>query len=126
MAQATAISIRKFHAAVNSAVAAAHKKHPKIPLPPSVEEVTYFPYLIWGFPVPEPYVSQLGKEGLAGLTAVAGEIATHIQGALPEAPALTAAPAVHAAPAAGAVFSYGGHIIMGRWLAPPALQGVKE
>src|SRR5258708_39741529 len=94
MAQATAISISKFHAAVNSAVAAAHKKNPKIPLPRKVDEVVYIPYLIWGFPVPEPLVSQLGREGLAGLTAVAGEIATHVQGAIPEAHALTAAPKV--------------------------------
>lgn len=122
MAQATAISIKKFHAAVNSAVAAAHKKHTKIPLPPTVEEVTYWPYLIWGFPVPDPIV---GKAGIAELTAIAGEIATHIQGALPEAPALTAAPGVHA-PVPGAVVSFGGHIIMGRWIAPPMVQSIKE
>ena len=125
MAQATAISIKKFHAAVNSAVAAAHKKHPKIPLPPAVEEVTYWPYLIWGFPVPDPIVQQLGNEGIAGLTAIAGEIATHIQGALPEAPALTGSPGVHG-PVPGAVVAFDRHIIMGRWIAPPVLQSIKE
>jgi hypothetical protein len=124
MAQATAISIRKFHAAVNSAVAAAHKKHSKIPLPPKVDEVVYFPYLIWGFPVPEPLVSQLGKEGLGGLTAIAGEIATHIQGAVPEAHALTAAGPHRAAP--GAVVAFDRYLIMGGWILPQQIQGLKE
>ncbi len=55
-------------------------------------------------------------EGLGQATAIAGEIATHLEGAIPEA--FTAG-----APAAGgshgALFAFGGHIIMGRTLVPP-------
>ncbi len=122
--KATAISIRELSAAVNTAVASAGKKFPKIPIK-TVNEVSYFPYLILGFPVPDPIYQQIEKEELGALNAFAGEVAGHLSGSVPEAGgAEVLAAGTGGGPAA--LLAFNKHIIMGRWLAPQVLPSVRE
>lgn len=122
MAKATAISIAKLTATVNTAVAAAGKKFPNLPVKPP-NEVSYFPYLILGFPVPEPLAQAILNENIGTLNAFANEVAGHLAGAEQGG---VAGAAAGAGSGGGAVFSFGGHIIMGRNLAPPAAIALGE
>ncbi|HLW77352.1 MAG TPA: hypothetical protein VKS01_10210 [Bryobacteraceae bacterium] len=124
MAQkATAISISKLSAAVNTAVASAGKRFPTIPIPPP-NEVCYYPHLILGFPVPEPIAQAIEKESIANLNAFAGEVAGHL-GQFAEGGGGAATPAPGGG-SLGAVYSFGGHIIMGRWISPPTVAAIRD
>jgi hypothetical protein len=123
--QATSISISKLTAAVNTAVAAAGKKFPKIPLKP-VHEVCYFPYWICGIPVPDPIFKQLEGETFGTLNAVAGEIGTHLGQSMPELFGGEAGAGAGAGGSTAALFSVNGHLIMGRRPAPQVLPNFKE
>jgi hypothetical protein len=123
--QAQSISIHKLTAAVNTAVAAAGKKFPKIPIPP-VQEVCYIPYWICGIPVPDPIYQKLGGETFANVTALAGEIGNSLGQSMPEL--FTGAEAGAAAGAGGgaaALYAVNGHLIMGRRPAPMVVPSVK-
>jgi hypothetical protein len=124
--KATAISVRELTAAVNTAVASAGKRFPKIPIK-TVNEVSYFPYLIMGFPVPDPIFQQIVKEELGSVTAFAAEVAGHLAGVAPEAaePELLAK-GTGGGGGSGALLAFNNHIIMGRWLAPAALTSIQE
>ena len=111
MPKANSISLSHFTSAVQTAVKAAVQKHPKFKFeaPQGVE----FSYLIRGIPVPE----QLLQNVTFGETqAFANEVAAHI-GAQPG----VAAEAAGAKPS-GAVYSVGGHVIIGI----PAVQAFLE
>jgi hypothetical protein len=123
MAQATSISVSKLHKAVNAAVAAAGQKFPNFK-PGPIQEIAYYPYWICGFPVPDPIYRQLQQQGLGEVNAIAGEIAGHLQGAVPEA--FAGAPAAPGGGGAGALYAFGGHIIIGRTLAPPLAANIRE
>ena len=112
MAQARAISLSKFTAAVQAAVKAAVAKHPKFKIePPQAISVSY---LIRGIPIPDPILSQVT---LGETQAFANEIAGHLATAYPDALAAEAAKS-----AGGAVLAVGGHVILG---IPPAQQMVQ-
>jgi hypothetical protein len=101
MPQAKAVSLSHFTGAVQSAVKAAVKKHPKFKVEPP-EGVT-FSLLIRGFPVPD---SVLANVTFAETQAFANEVAAQISaqpGMAAEAKLATA----------GSIFSGGGHIILG-------------
>lgn len=110
MAQAKSISLGHFTAAVQSAVKAAAKKHPKFKV--EAPAAITFDYLIRGYPVPE---SVLANVTFAETQAYANEVAAHI----------SAGPGMAAAQLSpqGAIYSHGGHIIIG---IPPADQFVLE
>ena len=106
MAQAHSLSLAKFQASVQAAVAAAVQKHPKFKIdPPRAVAISY---LIRGIPVPEAI---LAHATFAETQAFAADIAAHIGGAVPGA-----APALERG-AHGAVLSIGQHVIIG---IPPA------
>ena len=107
MAQAKALSLGHFTAAVQSAVKAAVKKHPKLQVP-APESIT-FSYLIRGFPLPDTLVANVS---IAEAQAFADEIATTVA-ARPELAAASLPGGK------GALYSTGGHIIIG---IPPADQ----
>ena len=111
MAQAKSISLSQFTGAVQAAVKAAAQKHPKFKfeLPHGVT----FSYLIRGFPVPE---SVLQNVTFGETQAFANEVAAHIG-----TQAGIAAEAKLGAQ--GAIYSHGGHIIVG---IPPAEQFLME
>ena len=112
MAQAIAISLSKFTAAVQAAVKAAVAKHPKFKIdPPQAISVSY---LIRGIPIPDPILSQVT---LAETQAFANEIAGQVASAFPDALVTEAA-----RPAGGAALAVGGHYILG---IPPAPQMVQ-
>ena len=101
MAQAQSISLSHFTTAVQSAVKAAVQKHPKFKMD-SPQGVT-FSFLIRGIPVAE---SVLANATFGETQAFANEVATQI----------SAQPGIAAAAAGGtkgAIYSVGGHIILG-------------
>jgi hypothetical protein len=108
MAQASSISLGQFTTAVHAAVKAAAQKHPKFKV--EVPQGITFSYLIRGFPVPEAVLQNVT---FGETQAFANEVAAHIstQAGMKEA-SLTG----H-----GALYSTGGHIIVG---IPPADQFV--
>ena len=120
--KATSISIKQLSAAVNKAVAAAAQRTPSIPIPPP-NEVSYFPYLILGFPVPDAIAQKVAQESFANLNAfandVAGQLGEFVEGG-------AAGAAAGAGGSLGAIYSAGGHIIMGRWIAPPNAGAIRE
>jgi hypothetical protein len=113
MAQATTISLSKFTGAVQAAVKAAVAKHPKFKVdPPHAISVSY---LIRGIPIPEAILANVS---VGETQAFADDIVAHVAGAHPEAVA-----AVGRGPGGGgAVFSAGGHCIVG---IPPASQMIQ-
>lgn len=102
MAQAKSISLSQFTTAVQSAVKSAVKKHPKFQAVEAPQGIT-FNYLIRGIPVPE---NLLQNVTFAETQAFANEVAAHISAQ----PGITA-DAI--AGAKGAIYSAGGHIILG-------------
>ena len=125
-AKATSISIKKLHAAVNTAVGAAQKKFPKIPIPPATD-VCYIPYWICGIPVPDPIYRQLEAEKFGDMVQVAGEIGNSLGQQMPElfAGEAGAGPA-GAGGSAAAIFSVNGHLILGRRPMPQVVPGLHE
>ncbi len=123
--KATAISVRELTAAVNTAVASAGKRFPKIPIK-TVNEVSYFPYLIMGFPVPDPIYQQIVKEELGSVTAFAADVAGQLAGVAPEAAEPELLAKGTGGGGSGALLAFNNHIIMGRWLAPRVLPSVQE
>lgn len=102
MAKATSISVSKLSSVVQEAVKAAAAKHPKM----NVEAATLsLGYLIWGFPVPDNFSALTVRETQAFATDVAAGLARTVG----------TAPGSHLE---GAVFSHGGHLIIG-FPAPP-------
>jgi hypothetical protein len=102
MAKPVSISLSKFTTSVQAAVKAAVAKHPKFSV--EVPNAVSVAYLIRGIPVPEAIAA---KATLAETQAFATDVATHLAQAHPEA--FAASPSAHL----GAVYSFGGHIILG-------------
>jgi hypothetical protein len=101
MAQAQSISLSQFTAAVQSAVKAAVQKHPKFKL--DAPQGVTFSFLIRGIPVSD---SVLANVSFGETQAFANDLAAEI----------SAQPGVAAAAASGgkgAIYSAGGHIILG-------------
>ncbi len=101
MAQAKSISLSHFTGAVQSAVKAAVQKHPKFKM--DAPQGVTFSYLIRGIPVPETF---LANATFAETQAFADEVATQI----------SAQPGIAVNTVAGgkgAIYSAGGHIIIG-------------
>ena len=101
MAQAKSISLSHFTGAVQSAVKAAVQKHPKFKM--DTPQGVTFSYLIRGIPVPETF---LANATFAETQAFADEVATQISAQ----PGITASTV---AGGKGAIYSAGGHIIIG-------------
>ena len=96
MPKATSISVEKLSTAVAAAVKAAVDKHPKIKVDASGGLAAS--YLIWGIPVPDAIAGTLTvKETQEFANEVAAKLGAGLGG-----------PAVE-----GAVFSHGGHLILG-------------
>ena len=109
MAKAVSISLSKFTASVQAAVKAAVAKHPKFKV--DVPNAVSVGYLIRGIQLSE---AVLANATLGETQAFAGDIASHIAGAHPEAFALQAG---GGGQGGGAVLSIGRHVIVG---IPPA------
>lgn len=110
MAQAKSISLSQFTGAVQAAVKAAAQKHPKFKV--EAPQGVTFSYLIRGIPVAE---SVLANVTFGETQAFANEIASHINAQPGMAEAKLGAQ--------GAIYSHGGHIILG---IPPAEQFLLE
>jgi hypothetical protein len=102
MAKATSISATKLSDAVQDAVKAAVAAHPKLKVEPTILSLGH---LIWGFPVPEHFHTLTVRETQAFATDVAAGLGRSVGTAL-------------GAHLEGAVFSHGGHLIIG-FPAPP-------
>ena len=102
MTKPVSISLSKFTTSVQAAVKAAVAKHPKFNV--EVPNAVSVAYLIRGIPVPEAIAS---KTTLSETQAFATDVATHLAQAHPEAFAAGSSARV------GAVYSLGGHIIVG-------------
>ncbi|HEX8811275.1 MAG TPA: hypothetical protein VF742_04715 [Terracidiphilus sp.] len=101
MAQAQSISISHFTSAVQAAVKAAAQKHPKFKL--DTPQGVTFSYLIRGIPVPETFLSNVT---FGETQAFANEVAAQI----------SAQPGIGleaSVAGKGAIYSAGGHIIIG-------------
>jgi hypothetical protein len=101
MAQAQSISLSHFTSAVQSAVKAAAQKHPKFKL--DAPQGVTFSYLIRGIPVPE---TMLANVTFGETQAFANEVAAQI----------SAQPGIALEASLGgkgAIYSAGGHIIIG-------------
>ena len=110
MDKPVSISLKAFTSSVQAAVKAAVAKHPKFNLP--VPNGISVSYLIRGIPVPDEI---LAKVSMAETQAFAADIAAHLGKA--QAGGLAARPA-----AQGAVFSFGGHVIIGIPVPPEIMQ----
>ena len=97
MAKAASLSISKLSSAVQDAVNAAAAKHPKFKVEPTAVSLGY---LIWGFPVPENFHAHTVRETEAFASEVAAGLGRGIGTALGSS-------------LQGAVFSHGGHLIIG-------------
>jgi hypothetical protein len=97
VAKATSISATKLMSAVQDAVKAAVEKHPKLKVEPTNLSIGY---LIWGFPVPENFNAFSVRETQAFAADVAAGLGRGIGTAL-------------GSHLEGAVFSHGGHLIIG-------------
>jgi hypothetical protein len=102
MVQAKSISLNQFTTAVQSAVKSAAQKHPKFKL--DAPQAISFRYLIWGIPVPE---NLLANVTFAETQAFADSVAANI------APQAGFAVEAKATGGKGAIYSAGGHIIIG-------------
>ncbi len=107
MPKATSISVEKLSTTVAAAVKAAVQKHPNIKVDPATS--LSLSYLIWGIPVPEPIAGALT---LRDAQAFANDVASQLGPGLPGQSSLT-----------GAVFSHGGHLIIGIPVPPEVLIG---
>jgi hypothetical protein len=104
--KATSISVEKLSSTVAAAVKAAVQKHPNIKVDPATS--LSLSYLIWGIPVPEPIAGALTmREAQAFANDVAAQLGPGLPGAQLE----------------GAVFSHGGHLIIGIPVPPEVLIG---
>jgi hypothetical protein len=112
MDKPVSISLKAFTSSVQAAVKAAAAKHPKFNLP--VPNGVSVSYLIRGIPVPDEI---LAKVTVAETQAFAGEVAAHLAKA--QAGGLSA---VRPGAQAGAVFSIGGHLIIGIPVPPEIMQ----
>jgi|HubBroStandDraft_6_1064221.scaffolds.fasta_scaffold16610_2 hypothetical protein len=101
MAQAKSISLSQFTAAVQSAVKTAAQKHPKFKL--DAPSGITFNYLIRGIPVPETF---LANATFAEAQEFANEVAIQIS-------AQPGMAAEAGGKGKGAIYSAGGHIILG-------------
>ena len=111
MDKPVSISLKAFTSSVQAAVKAAVAKHPKFNLP--VPNGISVSYLIRGIPVPDEI---LAKVTMAETQAFAADIAAHLGKA--QAGGLAARPATQG----GAVFSFGGHVIIGIPVPPEIMQ----
>src|ERR1700752_5205970 len=102
MTQAKSISLNQFTGAVQSAAKSAAQKHPKLKI--EAPQAISFRYLIWGFPVPE---SILANISFAEAQAFADTVAANI------APQAGLALDAKTTSSKGAIYSAGGHIIIG-------------
>jgi hypothetical protein len=102
MAKATSISVNKLSSTVQDAVKAAMEKHPKLKVDPATLSLGH---LIWGFPVPEHFNTLTVRETQAFATDIAAGLSGSVGTAL-------------GSHLEGAVFSHGGHLIVG-FPAPP-------
>jgi hypothetical protein len=107
MSQAKSLSLSQFTTAVQTAVKAATQKHPQIKL--DLPQGITLSYLIRGFPVPEAMLSNVT---FAETQKFADEVAVQIA-AQPEIGAQLAAKPGTAGGGKGAIYSAGGHIIIG-------------
>jgi hypothetical protein len=106
VAKAMSISVDKLSSAVSAAVKAAVEQHPKVKLDPASPLTAS--YLIWGIPVPDALAGTLTvRETQAFATEVAAKLG----------------PALSGQTVAGAVFSHGGHLILGFPVPPEILIG---
>jgi hypothetical protein len=105
MAKATSISVNKLSSAVEAAVKAAAAKHPKLKVGPTALSLGH---LIWGFPVPEQFNTLTMREAQAFATDVAAGISKGLGAAV-------------GSQLEGAVFSRGGHLIIGFPVPPEVL-----
>jgi hypothetical protein len=103
MAQAKSISLNQFNSAVQAAVRSAAQKHPKLKL--DAPQGITLGHLIWGIPVPE---NLLANVSFAETQAFADTVAANIG---PQIGLAADAKAVGAGK--GAIYSAGGHIIIG-------------
>jgi hypothetical protein len=103
MSQAKSLSLSQFTSAVQTAVKAAAQKHPKLKL--DLPQGITVSYLIRGFPVPE---AMLANVTFAETQSFADEVAVQISAQ----PGL-AVEAKAASGTKGAIYSAGGHIIIG-------------
>jgi hypothetical protein len=102
MPPAKSISLRQFTSAVQAAVKAAVKKHPKFNKVEAPQEVT-FSYLIRGFPLPPTILSEVSF----------GEVQAFANDVANQAVAQAGVAADAALSGQGAIYSHGGHIICG-------------
>jgi len=104
--KATSISVEKLSTTVAAAVRAAVEKHPKIKIDASGPLAAS--YLIWGIPVPDAIAGALTvKETQEFANEVASKLGASFGGQAIE----------------GAVFSHGGHLILGFPVPPEILIG---
>ena len=120
----TSISLSKLSGAVSEAVKATAARHKlQIPAP---TEITFLPYWICGFPIPDPILKQLGGDPIGTLNTIAGDVGKGIQTAVPEAfqgggIATGALPAPEPC-----IYIHGGHIICGIRISPQQIPALKE
>jgi hypothetical protein len=107
MAKAAAISLSKFSTVVQEAVKVAIEKHPKLKVDPQSPFTAG--YLIWGIPVPELLAS---AATLRESQAFADDLASGLGAGFPGDAAVKLR---------GAVFSHGGHLILGFPVPPEVL-----
>jgi hypothetical protein len=110
MTKPVSISLSKFTTSVQAAVKAAVAKHPKFSV--EVPNAVSVAYLIRGIPVPEAIAA---KATFAETQAFATEVATYLAQAHPEAFS-------GGRSSGGAIYSLGGHIIIGIPAPPEFLQ----
>ena len=95
MAKAASVSVSKLSGVVQEAVKAAVAKHPKVRV--DTQSPLAISYLIWGIPVPDQLAEQLT---VRETQAFAADVAAQLGRALPGS-------------GLPAVFSHGGHLIIG-------------
>jgi len=105
MARATSISVSKLSSVVQDAVKAAVERHPTVKIDPATPMSLH--YLIWGIPVPEQVAQSLT---LRDTQAFANEVATKVGASFGPGQRVE-----------GAIFSHGGHLILGFPVPPEVL-----
>jgi hypothetical protein len=105
MAKATTIPLSKLSGAVQEAVKAALEKHQPLKVEPTALSLGH---LIWGFPAPEQFNTLPVRQAQAFANDVAAGVGAK----------LGSASALHLT---GAVFSHGGHLIIGFPVPPEVL-----
>jgi len=114
MAKPVSISLTKFRSSVETAVEAAMKKHPKFAIAKPTSISVY--YFIRGVQVPDEIAS---KVTLGEAQAFANEVASHLNGAMPQ---LRIAHAASGSGAHGTVLAVDRHFLLGIPAPPELLQ----